>query len=414
MALPLEPVGVALFDNPASPSSGWLCAPAIHGATAERFSTLGDLRQDVIWVLNLDDMTFNAHNMLHSRHVRRGRFLRVTLKQIAAEFALDQVGADRACAVLAGIVWRCLQMATTCGFASGEHPVGESLSHTLRDLVLQRQDASQAPQELMTALRAAHQSDSSVAPAPRGSQVAILRRNRMQHASEVLSCATPVGQWRFLTEKDMPSTAAQRLDWAARSAQPILVRAAVSRINPEYLQLVAFGNSMGGGQGVTRQWLSQPELIWLREFADIRINAAFVADRAGPPPINFQAMTALTANFGLPESAAHLCPSVGLFLENLLYSLMLDVRMKGRIQASFLLPHAVWLRAVDRALCFCAATRVAKAGMIVLGYGNGAVRVAVQEGGTADLLRAAGSAGLAASCNSAQRARISATLERAG
>jgi len=139
-----------------------------------------------------------------------------------------------------------------------------------------------------------------------------------------------------------------------------------------------------------------------------------VADRAGAPPINFQATTALTANFGLPESAAHLCPSVGLFLENLLYSLMLDVRMKGRIQASYLLPHAVWLRAVDRALCFCAATRVAKSGMIVLGYGNGAVRVAVQEGGTSDLLRAAAAAGLAASCNSAQRARISATLERAG
>lgn len=413
MALPCAPIGVAYFDNPSSPRGGWCSSFPVHGPTAIRFDSVGDLLHDVYWVTNLDEATYAQHNFLHLRHCRRGNFLRSTLRTVANEYGLDQRGSDSCCVQLAGLVWRCMLLATTVGFTHGQHVVQESLGHTLRDVMLTALDPSGTSPELSTALAAAHQTDSSCGVPPARSRIVVCRRNRAQHVSEVLGAQVPIGNWRMMDDDELPAASVKRLDWALSSIQPVLVRASVSKINPDYQRLTAFGNSMGGSSATLRQWISQPELVWLSEFAEIKITAAFVAESFGAAPISEAASAALSADFGLPESATFSAPSVGLFLENVLHALAMPVRPRGRVFVSNLHPYAVWFRAIDRAYSFCSAVAMAKAGALVIGYGNGAVRVAVHEGGAQELFSQAAAAQLSVPAALREQARVAAQLERA-
>lgn len=403
------PVGVVLFDRPEAPTSGWACCSPIHQDTAERIQYATDLPTDCVWVTNLDHPQFAQAGFLHSGNLRKMTFLRSNLRQITAELGLESEPPEVAASALARIMWRCVLLAGRVGMPAATGIAGESLAHALRDSVLQPQLPPNT-QELAVALRSALQVDSSCAAAPRGSSIAIVRRNRPQHVADLLQTAVPQGAWRFFGESELPINMRQRVIWATDTAKPSLVRARVSRVRPEYGELHAFGVSFNANMAV-RQWISQPELLWLSEIAEVQITAAYQCEAYSTIPLTQVAQAAIEDDFGLPGSLVHLSSSVGLFLDSLTTALMLDTRSKARVYAPVVHPSAVWIRAVDRALSFAAAVKMSKMGALVLGYGNGAVRVAVEHGGADGVLRQAASAGLVAGLSTTTQARVTADLE---
>ncbi|KAB2842252.1 MAG: hypothetical protein F9K47_09485 [Burkholderiales bacterium] len=158
--------------------------------------------------------------------------------------------------------------------------------------------------------------------------------------------------------------------------------------------------------------MSHPELMWIREVAEVHITGAFVG--AGYGSVNWRETVrqALRRDFGLPPSVLHLGVASGILLENLVAGAMAEMR-PSQVVDGWYPPRAVWLRAVDRALSFFDAIRVAKTGARVVGYGSGTVRVMVPEGGSEQLASQARNAGVLAGMSVNAAARLIQALEAA-
>lgn len=404
-------LGVVLFDDPRAPGAGWMSCRAVHGATAERIAGIGDVPTDLVWVTNVEQGDFYALRLHRDAHLRRANYLRVGLRQLQLELGLDSVAPDQACMVLAGVMATVAHLARECGLEIGQMR-GESLAVLVRDYALGH--VERPSQEMEAALEGAHQSDSSTpGQFTPGARLAMLRRNRAQHALEVLQTPVPEGVWEYMEEVVMPPPR-ERVAWLLAMERPLLVRARVSRVTPQYAELVAFGVQMRARRARSdlRNWMSHPELMWIREVAEVHITGAFVGTGYGGVNWREAVRQALRRDFGLPPSVLHLGVASGILLENLAAGAMAEMR-PSQVVDGWYPPRAVWLRAVDRALSFFDAIRVAKAGARVVGYGSGTVRVMVPEGGSEQLALQARNAGVLAGMSVNSAARLVQALEAA-
>ena len=233
--------------------------------------------------------------------------------------------------------------------------------------------AASARDHLVRALTQSHQQD-SVPDWPHTtfepeSVFVTLRYNRLNYANALLNCPVPKGQaWTYEKDvKDSPET----LEYCMQ--HPSLVKASVEfdNVSSEHAALVAFGQA-GARRNLMRQWISQPELVWLRRFARITITSAWV-DHSG--------YTKVAAAARLPElftvhPEACLSYSAGLIAANHLEAIAsCQWSKKYKIDESNV--WATWIRAYDRANMFALALKAHEAGFHVERYGSGSLKLRV-------------------------------------
>lgn len=362
--------GVAIFDNPAEMSSGWACR---SGSRPFSFSSPSELATDVIWVVsvNFGEYMIRAKKFVN---LRRTDFLRSSLTTIASDLGRRITGGSAAetVGVLADVVQQAVDIATHAyGWQSPMSYLREDmLSDDLRRFLPQPE---KAPPHFRPMLMSAYQSYSKPDRPPYyepESVMVTLRMSRLEYAQTILSSTYPESTFVYSTGADAQNLSIAEL---LNPERPTLIEAAVEleRIDPALASLVAFGSSGTNRNGAVRKWISQAELIWLSRLdgINIRVSSVLTSPRAKLIPESLRLPAKLTADplYGLSVSA-------GLVAESHWYALSNTYR-NTTTKTNEVTPLAVWLRALDRALCFKLAHKAHQAGFVVAGYGNGSVTV---------------------------------------
>ncbi len=368
--------GVALMDNEREMTTGWACA---SDGEPFYFSGITQLSNDTIWVTSLEFGEYQTKGRAQ-HNIRRLDYLRTPIHRIAADMGMRTDGHHGRFAVKA-LAQAVQTSVSACANLYGwSDPAAELREDVLYEDI--RRSIIQPPKSkphVLPALSAAFQLSSSPQWPHQYEENSIaltLRHNRMDYVQSLLEMPVPDEGWTgIMSTKDI------RLDAVLDPERPSLVEATVElgRSDPEVATLAAFG-SHAGKRGALRRWISQPELAWLVQHAQVHIQTAILCRSARFLPQAAKLPTALTSD---PVHALSI--SAGLVAESHFCALASETynRQTKRKQIG---AWGVWLRAYDRARSFELALAALKAGFLPLTYGSGAVTVRLQKHRLPELL----------------------------
>lgn len=372
---PLPRFGVALFDQ--SRDSGWACA---FGGDPFRFPSPADLANDCIWVCGCERSEYmDRWRRLH--HLRSAEYIS-KLSYLAEDLGIRQDGqghfgemAKRACAQLAQVLHRSAVIAAQVydWHSPAQSMREESLMLDIRKTLSSRSAIPSTKAFFRPAMAAAFQTYSTTGAGRYGNLYVSLRLNRLTHAINVMQVQVPDSGWFFHSAEDTPGFRFS-LDEALDPQRPCIVNATVefAGCDPDIANLCAFG-SQPGKRSVLRTSISQPELAWLSQFANIQVTAVAYTEGAYPLPASVRLPGILVS-----DPLYQLSIPAGLVAEAHWRALASDSFSPSAIDKREISPWAVWLRAQDRALCFAAALRAHKSGFRVNSYGNGSLIVCLE------------------------------------
>lgn len=373
--------GVAIFDNHQDLRSGWACLP---GKEEFRFRHPVDLPNDSIWITSVDGNEFNDIQKLH--HLRPSDFFRSKLRNIAADIGMPTEGEDwarPAVRALSEVVNRAALIAVQV--YQWDDPLqmlrAPSLVEDIRKALVKPMPVLQ---NMRSPLLSAYQSYSSPERGNTfepGSTIVTLRLNRLAYAKRLLQTSMPDGAWAY-TGKEETHGFSYPLERALNPDLPCIVEATIetSQTDPDISILAAFGAGPGRRNGL-RSWISQPELQWLSKYAKVHISRVYYTTNTRP----------LIERFQLPELLAaddlwELSIAAGLVAECHWSALTIPAYSPNLPSKKDITVYGVWLRAVDRALCFDLSLRAHKAGFLVKSYGNGSIVVSLAKTRLPELL----------------------------
>ena len=363
--------GVAIFNNPNQPTSGVACC---EGQRPTPFNARTELPSDTIWLSD-------AYMGQATQNFRSSDYLRSTTKQIGEDLGVDVRDPVDGLPVVAECIARVRDMAAHA-YPWMDMSVDWSDKTLGRSIAKVTKLASEPLAEtVVSALRSAFQAYSKVPDIVSrnisyegGTELQTLRVNRLRYAHYICSQSYPVGEWRAVSRKTLLQSPIEAfLD----PTKPTLVEASVEFLdrdaNAVSSALMAYGSS-ASPKASLRTWISQPELAWLVEHANVHISAAIVCDRADVLPERLQLPRVLTADpiYALSVAAGVLaeCHWSGVASEIFVRRSMPGATAQSIAEYS---PYAVWMRAYDRAYSFQMALELHKRGITVSGYGYGAV-----------------------------------------
>ena len=376
--------GCVLFDlqeidgkNIPQPGSGWA---SIEGGPAFRIHGVNDLLPTVKWWSNLSQEIFWKSGAVRNNKLKHSGYLRTDMSQILREIGLygRQIPIVKVCEALSEIFYRVMTLAKEHfllkEFNQSDLPseiktklnlndfpisnyVDEAMFRSYQDLVICDQDVSSLNNDSITVL---------------------LRRPRHFHAERILSSMIPVwkNDWEFTDA--FPSNKEECIDFLVNSERPFVAKITINHYYASDNGFLNFANLLNpgialgeGGRKKERNWVSQPELLYLSKFADITVEGAFFAS-------GYQS---LSLPFELPNygELSIFSLSVGLLSECYWMAFASrSVNQKSKTK-NLITPRACWLRAADRFLCFTSAMLLASVGIQILSYGAGAVLVRVRK-----------------------------------
>lgn len=373
--------GVALFENASEKAGGWA---SVAGGEEIYFRSTTDLPNDNIWITSVESDGFSS--LMSQHHLRASDYFKSKLKGIAADFGFGLTGADarKACRSLSEIANRVAL--TAAQVYKWDDPIEYFRQGTLADDIrvnLPRPNGIMP--SMVNPLGSAFQPYSSpdCKSFEDNSIIVTLRFNRLSYAKKILSTPVPDGSWRYMGAEES-SSFRYSLDQALNPEIPCLVEATIElrETDEDIANLVAFGKMPSDGykkKPVLRNWISQPELMWLSRFAKVKISRVYFASGARPLPESVMLPSVMTIDplWELSVSAGIVAESHwnGLASKIVKYG-QRDPKNKNAPQRVSTV-WATWLRAADRAYCFEAALRLFKGGFSIFGYGSGAVIVRV-------------------------------------
>jgi hypothetical protein len=379
--------GVVIFDNRDDMSDGWACA---HGGSPFRVRNPAHLPNDVIWVCNADYNTFQLQqSKLH--HVRRDDYFRSTLTHIATDLGFRAEGeyAEQTAQKLAEVVHRAFTLAVTLYGKNGlpMAPRESTLADDIRRGWPPMKGLSGCDY-LRVPLTSAYQSYSSPNWTDKremqGDLVSVmLRLNRLDAAIAMFSQPVPDEAWHYIPEESAQVGMEAWLD----PQHPSLVEVQVM-LRDDVGELIAFGAQPGKRSGI-RTWVSQPELRFLVEHADVNVRSGFTCIAPRVVPLTYRLPQQLGA-----DPLLSLSYSAGLVAECHWHAVANPPWSRGRKEVETF-PINVWQRAYDRATCFRKALAAHKAGFIVKGYGNGSLLIRAHRSELDDVLQFAATNGFA-------------------
>jgi hypothetical protein len=367
--------GCVLFDTPQNPEDGgWA---AVAGEAGKRIHGPGDLSMDTIWLTNIDYGEFHRSGISTYPHLRMDAFLKTTVSQMMNELGIANrdVPTQQSVSIISEIFSRvAMIMQRDFNIEIREYK-------SLKDEIAARCrfPAKFSNEEFHDACKMAYQGYSSVPTKPlKGARSIGLRRNRLAHTVEVCSVPVPTDQFK-LYKGSFIAPEKSRVEKICALPEPAIANISIKHIDNDMLDLIAFGSvpSRNRKQAVVRDWVSQPELMMLKDYADITVHSAYIGS-------GWQTLASRTPLNPLPMD--YLSYSYGIVAENFRVAHSSET---PRGQSGFISAQALWLGAVDRFWSFIMAAKLAAGGLTISGYGSGAVNVQTTPSGFNDVMRVA-------------------------
>jgi hypothetical protein len=374
------------------PGSGWA---SVEGGPAFRIKGTGDLSNSVKWLTNLSQQTLWKTGAVKQPKLKHSSYLRTDVGQIMKELGLypPKTPIANICETLSMLFNKIMKLAIEFynlkSFNQKElyseikleilgddrnvsiH-VDEALSRAYQDLVICEKSLSNDKSIFIT-----------------------LKKPRYFHAKSIIETSIPFwnGDWKFISSEDLPIGEENKINYLMGLDRPFLAKITINKfnisddLNVDLSKLLNLGEAMGeGGKTKERNWVCQPELLYLSRFADLTIEAIFVAD-------GFQK---LNENIKLPYlgELSDFSYSLGILAENFWIGLAnrsINPQTRSKTLVS---PRACWLKAADRFMTMTSAMMLASAGFEIASYGYGGVTVSVEEDKIEKLIELAPHAGL--------------------
>lgn len=381
------------------PGSGWA---SIEGGNAYRINNVGDLSNEIQWITNLSQEIFWKTGVARQNKLKYSGYLRTDISQIIKELGLTQprIPIVEICKTISEIYNKVMRLAIEfyeiTGFTQKDlateirnklYPndlnisthVDEALSRAYQDLVVCEHPISKEKVNFIT-----------------------LKRPRYYHAKSILESSIPLwnGDWTFIGQEEMPVNITDKIEFLMKKEKPFVVKVAIhsfgfpngNKMNIDLNRLLNLGEAIGeGGKPKPRNWVCQAELLYLSRFADLDIEAAFIAE-------GYQELNSKT-NLPYLGELSDFSYSLGLLSECVwigLASRSVNPQTKSK---SLVSPRACWLKAADRFMTLTSAMMLSSAGFVINSYGYGGVSIMVEDSKLSKLIEIAPHAGLTVPMN---------------
>jgi len=344
--------GCVLFETPdnGGDGSGWA---SIEGGIPFRVGSVQDLAQNIRWWTNL---TYNGVNDLRgfrSNTVKLDTYLRTKMDHIIQEIGLSGKRPVDMVTYLSYLFTNVMHGAVK-HYGADIEKIGseQSLSHDLAaTFQLYRRSDKQS-----------HQIDNSynniIYCSGRWQRDVVytwIRRQRIKHAIDVLSAPVPLFgcKWEPLRDRGLLRRP-DIVDFLIKFPQPVLCKVSVKNVAPEVADLIGFGNTANKRQDKIRHWLSQPELMWLSNYASIKIEEVLMGEGYQPAFSSDSFPLRDTLPMPLVDTGFNqLSLSAGLLAENYWVSLANKTsKRNGNSTQHYFSASASWMRSVDLMLIF--------------------------------------------------------------
>lgn len=379
------------------PGEGWA---SIEGKKAVRIKSSGDLSNDVKWLTNLSQDILWKSGLVKQSKLKHSGYLRTELFQIMKELGLvpPKTPVVAVCESLSELFTKIMKLAIEFyGLSSFNQ---KDLSSEIRYNIFP-EDKSISIHVDEALIRSYQDLVICEKPITKEKVTYIsLKRPRYFHAKSILDTSIPHGlqDWDFYAEEDLPQTTEDKLDFLMKKGKPFIAKVAIqsfidpSNINVDLSKLLNLGEALGeGGKTKERNWVCQPEILYLSKFANLEISAAFVAE-------GYQELGDKTHLPYLGE-LSDFSYSLGLLAENVWIGLAARSINPQTRSKSLVSPRACWLKAADRFMTLTSAMMLSSAGFIVSSYGYGGVTVIVEDSRIPQLIEIAPHAGLCVPMN---------------
>jgi hypothetical protein len=379
------------------PGSGWA---SVEGGSAFRIKGTGELSSEVKWLTNLSQNILWKTGAVKQPKLKHSSYLRTDVGQIMKELGLTppKVPIAEVCEIISDLFNKVMRLAIEFyGLKSfNQKELYAEIKMTLlgedRNISIHVDEAlSRAYQDLVMCEK----------PILKDKNLFVtLKRPRYFHAKSIIDTSIPFwnGSWEFFGPEVLANTTEKKIEQLMKLDRPFVAKISINsfkyatNLNVDLSKLLDLGEAIGeGGKAKDRNWVCQPELLYLSKFADLNIDAAFVAD-------GFQS---LSENITLPYlgELSDFSYSLGLLSENVWIGLAnRSVNPQTRTK-TLVSPRACWLKAADRFMTMTSAMMLSSAGFIVTSYGYGGVTVMIEEAQIAKLIELAPHAGLTVPMN---------------
>lgn len=387
-----------------APGSGWA---SIEGVPASRIRNTGDLSNEVIWLTNLSQDVFWRSKAVKESKLKYSGYLRTDVSQMMKELGLliNKVKIANITEIISEIFNKIMRLAIEFyGIKSFlqkdlyteirnvlfpedgnvSHYVDEALSRSYQDLVVCERPLTKEKMNFVT-----------------------LKRPRYFHAKSILDTMIPhsKGDWEFFASEDLPISTEDKINFLMEKGRPFIAKVSINffhhqpNINLELGKLLNLGEAIGeGGRPKQRNWVCQPELLYLSKFADLNIDAAFMADEYQPLEKSVQLpYLGELSDFSYSLGILSECVWIGLATRSI------NPKNKSKTLVS---ARACWLKAADRFMTLTSAMMLMSAGFIVISYGYGGVTVMVEDYKLSQLIEIAPHAGLSVPINIIEKRNV--------
>lgn len=379
------------------PGAGWA---SLEGQEAFRIQSSGELSNEVKWLTNLKQDIFWRSGLVKQSKLKPSNYLRTEISQMMKELGLipPKVPIINICQTLSELFTKVMRLSIEFYGLSGF--TQKDLPTEIREKFFPNDKGISAAMD--EALLRSYQ-DLVVCEKPITKEKLMyvtLKRPRYFHAKSILETSIPMQgvDWDFIPESEMPQSTEEKLDFLMKKEKPFIAKVAIhsfidpSNMNVDLSKLLNLGEALGeGGKKKDRNWVCQPEILYLSKFANLEISAAFVA----------KSYQNLDGKVNLPYlgELSDFSYSLGLLSECVwigLSSRSINPQTRAR---SLVSPRACWLKAADRFMTLTSAMMLSSAGFIVNTYGYGGVTVAVEPSRIPQLIEIAPHAGLCVPIN---------------
>ena len=380
-----------------APGGGWA---SIEGKSAFRFKSINELSNQVKWLTNLSQDVLWKSNLAKQTKLKHSGYLRTDVNQLSKELGLivPITPITKICETLSELFNKVMRLGIE--FYGLSKFIQKDLHLELKSSLLtnDKNISTHLDEALSRAFQDLVICDHVL---QKDKQIFVsLKRPRYYHAKTILETPIPIinGDWDFYGPDDLPSTTEKKIDFLMKLDKPFIAKISINSFeNTDNLyvdlsKLLSLGETLGeGGRPKERNWVCQPELLYLSRFCDLDIQAAFVA----------QGYQEMENNITLPYlgELSDFSLSLGILSECVWTGIAGRSINPQTRNKSLVSPRACWLKAADRFMTFTSAMMLSSAGFTITSYGYGAVNICIDEDKISQLIEIAPHAGLSVPIN---------------
>lgn len=366
----MNKLGIAWFDDPSSPSSGWLCG---SDGEVERFETHGKLRSDTTWVTNLSFFDYKEAGFIGVPNYRSSNYFNVSLDKILNDLHIhDDLPAAKFLPAVFDILSSTLKKCESV-VPSGldGYKYFKGLSHSCIPRAFKRSaqgskgESSHFFDEMFVSATQLNQGITG-SKIPAGSKAFRFHFPKATYYKWLLQQPLPaVNYWK---ESKLPSPlivgtngirnvpthseGIKKLNYYLKKGKSGFCKVVIYDADPSISQFYKFGHE--GFSRELREWATIEEVLEISHFSTVEISRVYITDSA---PLQLPVELDPTTEQSLSE---------GYYRENL-YKAIADHpnNSKSAIGA--------YLSSLDRAACGRAAIAFANDGFQIASFGAGFV-----------------------------------------